>query len=88
MIRNGAIINVTTDFRCALKITNKIGSAKTRKMPAGLSAIAKPPNIPAHKNDIDDCDFAAKMIEARCAVKQIKKLGLLKVQKNYTKMAN
>ena len=85
MIRNGAIINVTTDFRCALKITNKIGSAKTRKMPAGLSAIAKPPNIPAHKNDIDDCDFAAKMIEARCAVKQIKKTWSAKSAKELYK---
>ena len=73
MIRNGDTINATTGLRRALKISNKNGRAKTRKMPAGFSAIAKPPNIPAHKKDIRDFDFAAKMIEARCAVKQIKK---------------
>ena len=67
------MIRVTTDFRWSLKITNKSGTAKTRKIPAGFSAIAKPPEIPAHKKDLRDADFAAKMIEARCAVKQIKK---------------
>ena len=62
MIRNGETISLTTDLRWSLKITNKNGTAKTRKMPAGFSAIAKPPNIPAHKNDLRDADFAAKII--------------------------
>ena len=39
-------------------------------MPAGLKAIAKPANTPALIKDVCDFDFAAKLIEARCAVKQ------------------
>ena len=66
-------MNATTVFKWALKITSKNGTAKIRKMPAGFNAIAKPANIPAHKKDIRLFDITAKMNEARCAVKQIKK---------------
>ena len=69
MTKNGKII-IIRDRKRSLKNNNKNGIEKIRKMPAGLKAIAKPANTPALTKDVCDLDFAAKLIEARCAVKQ------------------